>query len=339
MRFISRPPGLTPPGLTPPGLTFLLALALLSIVAAILACAPTAPDPQGATSSPTEEPTPAPTATPELINVYIKGTLTPIEAPPTKGSDAALPYDLSQQAKRYAATREARQASGQRSLDAPPEHEIIIRTNTDDTADLVKMLQTGGAIIHGTYGESPPYPGTIIANVPISLMLAIEADDRVVRVEKPRRWRLHEEQDTPSPKPPLSTTVQEWHETGFEGRNVEIGIIDTGFLGFNQIVRPNLSAAPNMLCFPSASRTPTQDISDCEGSTSHGTSVASDLIRVAPKATIYLARVNNGDQFKQAVDWMTAKRLDNTEAQATSPYDFAPLPSTTRPEMTISTSG
>ena len=101
MLFVSRPAGLT----------FLLALALLSIVTAILACAPTAPDPQGETSKPTAEPT----STPELIYVHINGTLTPIEAPPAPVPNAAVPSDIRMQAERYIATREAQQTQGIRS--------------------------------------------------------------------------------------------------------------------------------------------------------------------------------------------------------------------------------
>ena len=187
MRSVSRPAALT----------FLLTVFVLAAIAAVLACGPTAPTPQGEEPKPTAEPTPAPTTTPQLIHVYMHGTLTPIEAPPTPDPNAAVSYSLKQEAKRYLATREAQQAQDQRSVDEPPTYELIIRLNTEDIAGVVETLEAGGAVVHETHGESTRYTATIIANVPVSLMLAIEDEDRITRVETPRPWRLNSDPNKP----------------------------------------------------------------------------------------------------------------------------------------------
>ena len=314
MRFISRPVGLT----------FLLTVFVLAAIAAVLACAPRAPDRQGDKAKPTVKPTPAPTATPELIYVHIKGTLTPIEAPPTPVPNAAVPAGIIMQAERYIATREAQQTQGIRSADPQPTHEVVIYLSTDDHIEAVaQMLEAGGSFIYSTEIATEHYRTHVHAEVPLSLFLAMEADDRIKHVEQNLPpWHLSAP-NAPSSQTP-STTIQKWHDFGFKGQQVQVGIIDDGFRGFATIVQPTLNTPLTVLCFPTrppnappgTPTTPKDILSDCEGSTDHGITIASDILRVAPNAVLYLARVNNGDQFKQAVDWMTVKRQTKDQHQA-----------------------
>ena len=181
MRLVSRPAGIP----------FLLTLALLSIFAAILACAPTAPDLQGDT--------PTPTATPELIYVHIKGTLTPIEAPPTPMPGAAVPYTLRINAERYLATREAQQARGIRSADPQPTHGVLIYLSADDHITAVaQMMEAGGSVIYNTEIGTEHYQPYVYALVPVSLFLEVEADERIKLVEQMTPMILNNLPSTPS---------------------------------------------------------------------------------------------------------------------------------------------
>ena len=187
MRFVSRPTGIT----------FLLAL--LSIVAVILACAPAAPALRGDKPKPTTEQTPAPPATPEFIYVQIKGTLTPIEAPPTPMPGAAVPYTLRMNAERYLATREAQKAQGIRSEDPQPTHEVLIYLSADDHITAVaQMLEAGGSVIYNTEIGTEHYLPYVYALVPVSLFLEVEADERIKLVEQMTPMILNNSPSTPS---------------------------------------------------------------------------------------------------------------------------------------------
>ena len=316
MQFVSRPAGLM----------FLIAVTLLSIVAFILACGPTAPDPQGDTSNPTVKPTPAPTATPELIYVHIKGTLTPIEAPPTPMPGAAVPYTLRMNAERYLATREAQQAQGVRSADPQPTHEVFIYLSADDHITAVaQMLEASGSVIYNTEIGTEHYRPYVYALVPVSLFLEVEADERIKLVEQMTPIIPNNLPSTPSSQS-FPVPVQNWHAAGHKARGVQVGIIDQGFIDFTASLGSRLIATPIVLCFSSSNSAPTNDIRDCEASTDHGTSVAREFLDVAPDATLYIAKITNQAQTKQAVDWMTAKLLDNPENQSSQPYDFGPAP-------------
>ena len=63
-----------------------------------------------------------------------------------------------------------------------------------------------------------------------------------------------------------------WHQTGFTGKGVKIGILDGGFDGFVARLGSELPASVQALCFPDLGGS-SPNLADCAGST-HGTAVA-----------------------------------------------------------------
>ena len=136
-----------------------------------------------------------------------------------------------------------------------------------------------------------------------------------------------------------------WHDPGWyggngndsdatnDGSNVKIGIIDTGFVGYQSglfdLVDPNtprrdppfLPTPTEIYCIVEGD-TPgiyvvLTDIQDCETSLAltfnydfHGTWVTELVYDIAPGADYYLARVDLPSHFQEAMTWLIAKDVD-----------------------------
>ena len=255
MRFVSRPAGLM----------FLIAFTLLSIVAFVLACGPSAPPVQNPPEGAKTQPTP----TPEVFYAYVNNTRVPFyKSPPlpTPPNDK-VQSDLRVQVLRYQSTREAQQTRGIAPTGAPPNADVTIRVRPQHGAAVFEMLIANGSTIeHYTpaYDEAQNTPldkhpnaalrnfAIILTSVPISTILDLEADDRILKVKRTVRGTPL----GPSSSIPLQSTmaafIAQFHEAGYTGAGIEIGIIDEGFVGFSQITRSATSPAPTVLCFRDA---------------------------------------------------------------------------------------
>ena len=322
MRLVSRPAFLA----------ILLTLALLSLVAAVLACAPTAPDTQADPPEPTAAPTPSPT--PDVFYAYINNTRVPFHRPPplpTPPNDK-VEYGLRGQAFRYQEKLDEQRSRGITPDDPPPTADVHISIVPGSERTAAKMLTASGATLVRYSPASTLREYTrFTAEIPVTIILDLQYYDYIIRV---RRIRPPSFLGPTSSVPMQSTMVDfiaQFHQAGYTGAGVEIGIIDAGFQGFSQITRPPNSPAPTALCFrdtrspipflPDRTET-TNEIADCETDYPHGTLLASRVLEVVPDATLYLAKARDRDEIKQAVDWMTAKTLDNDDRQQAYPYDF-----------------
>ena len=98
---------------------------------------------------------------------------------------AAVPYTLRMNAERYLATREAQQAQGIRSADPQTTHEVLIYLSADyHITAVAQMLEAGGSVIYNTEIGTEHYRPYIYAQVPVSLFLEVEADERIKLVEQ-----------------------------------------------------------------------------------------------------------------------------------------------------------
>jgi len=93
--------------------------------------------------------------------------------------------------------------------------------------------------------------------------------------------------------------VQSWHDAGFRGGGVSIGIIDVEFLGYRDLLGselPAVVAARNFVDGESADA--------LDGLTPHGAAVAEIIHDVAPDARLALARVSTPMDILDAVEWL-----------------------------------
>ena len=119
-----------------------------------------------------------------------------------------------------------------------------------------------------------------------------------------------------------------WHDAGYRGQGVKIGIIDYGFEGFQSLMGTELPASVQARCYtvteqeiedvfessPDDISVFTSNLADCENTEygGHGTAVTEVVFDIAPDATYYVAHTSTrskGD-LRNTVDWMVAQGVD-----------------------------
>ena len=104
--------------------------------------------------------------------------------------------------------------------------------------------------------------------------------------------------------------AQAWQEAGIDGAGVKVGIMDSGFAGYEGLLGGELppEGRVNARSFRSD-----RDIecSDCsESGQVHGRAVAEIVHDVAPGAELFLANFNTGVEMEAAVNWMIEGGVD-----------------------------
>ena len=115
-----------------------------------------------------------------------------------------------------------------------------------------------------------------------------------------------------------------WHNAGYNGQGVKVGIIDTGFNGYSALMGVELSDNVVARCYTSTGVF-TSDLADCEaeaqapasfpsqcigyfdGADPHGTAVAEAVIDIAPDATLYIANPGSWADLKATTEWMAGQ--------------------------------
>lgn len=106
------------------------------------------------------------------------------------------------------------------------------------------------------------------------------------------------------------TEAGPWHEAGFKGQGVKIGILDSGFLGYERLLGRELP--PEERVFVRSFR-PDGDIEcrDCDRTSQvHGLAVAEIVYDLAPEATFYLVNFNTDVEMEAAVEWLIEEGVE-----------------------------
>jgi hypothetical protein len=90
--------------------------------------------------------------------------------------------------------------------------------------------------------------------------------------------------------------VQQAHENGITGEDVEVGIIDAGFDPNNQAIASNV--------------VDTQSFRSSGGDPAHGTSVAEIVTQTAPDSQLYLVSASTGTDTEAAIDYLRRQGVD-----------------------------
>ena len=122
-------------------------------------------------------------------------------------------------------------------------------------------------------------------------------------------------QKIPGNGPPVHG-VPAWHQAGYTGKGVKVGVIDKGFLGASALLGSELPSSVRARCYLWSGEYPqldfTTSLSDCETDIggSHGTHVAESLMDMAPDATLYVAANSHPVALIESVDWMVAEGVE-----------------------------
>ena len=125
-----------------------------------------------------------------------------------------------------------------------------------------------------------------------------------------------------------------WHEAGYAGQGVKVGVIDAGFQSFSRLQGTELPSSVRAKCYSSRSVSSSL-LSDCTASSPHGSAVTEILYETAPGASFYISRVISRGNVKSAVQWMVSQGVDainmsvhwlwDGPGDGTSPYTNSPL--------------
>ncbi len=95
------------------------------------------------------------------------------------------------------------------------------------------------------------------------------------------------------------TNASAWHEAGYRGQGIKIGVIDFGFSGYSSLLGTEL---------PSVVTAWGQSPAGSEGEGGdHGSKVAQVIHDMAPEADLFLARVDALTDFGLAKDWLLSQ--------------------------------
>ena len=124
-----------------------------------------------------------------------------------------------------------------------------------------------------------------------------------------------------------------WHDDGYKGQGVKIGVIDD-FEGFSSLMGTELPSTVEARCYTDMGEF-SSNLADCEADSEHGTAITEVLFDIAPEATYYISNPNTLGDLKTAVEWMVAQDVDVIEygkgwtwdgpGDGTSPFSDSPL--------------
>ncbi len=115
--------------------------------------------------------------------------------------------------------------------------------------------------------------------------------------------------------------AEAWHDAGYRGQGVKVGIIDGGFEGFSRLQGSELPGIVTARCYFEGPRRPTSRLADCETGGEHGTGVAEALIDVAPEVELYIANPHSLGDLRNAVDWMAGQGVKVINQSGARPPD------------------
>ena len=105
--------------------------------------------------------------------------------------------------------------------------------------------------------------------------------------------------------------ADKWHESGFQGQGIKVGIIDIGFKGYLNLLRTELPSNVTTKCFGFICRTfaveDDPESVDALTPTDHGTAIAELVYDMAPHAELYFATVENDIDISDATNWMMSQ--------------------------------
>ena len=147
----------------------------------------------------------------------------------------------------------------------------------------------------------------IEAYVPVSLLGQASQQDGVTRIR-----------EIIPPQPMFGNVTSQgvdahmataWHTAGYRGGGVKVGIIDSGFYGWQSLQGVELpNSVAGVRCYTDIG-VYSSDLAVCDDKDlgEHGTAVAEAIIDIAPEATLYIADPASKGDLREIVDWMASQ--------------------------------
>lgn len=211
------------------------------------------------------------------------------------------------------AVRNGRLPAGVASRDTASGPEVAIHVRVNGSAQAI------GAAIEGLGGEVRLTSATAVEAYLPSDRLAALADIPGVGSVWPIVPRASAAYVSPGVALHGATA---WHEAGYDGSGVRVGVIDSGFAGLGALVGSELPATIVARCYTTIGQF-TSNLADCaNGGETHGTAVAETIADMAPGSTIYIVDPSTPLEEMQAVDWLISNGVRIVNASYGSGYVF-----------------
>jgi subtilisin family serine protease len=161
--------------------------------------------------------------------------------------------------------------------------------------EAVVFLKVGGATVANIGTDF------IEAHVPVTLLANLEQQIGVLSV----RTII-----APYPQVTSQGTLvhgsPNWNTAGFTGAGVKVGIIDSGFEGFGDLMGTELPSTVVARCYILIGIF-TSSLADCYWDGVHGTAVAEAVVDIAPDVTLYIANPQSNGDLQSSVSWMVSQ--------------------------------
>ena len=220
---------------------------------------------------------------------------------PNYGNMDSMLNGLVQQVERGISS--ARSAASTAPLSDDESVAVSLFIKEDHVEDVREYLDDNGASVRNV-GED-----YIEAYVPVSLLGSVSEQEGVTSVSAIIPPRAAQETLTSDAVAVHGADI--WHAARLKGEGTKIGIIDTGFVGFQDLMDIELPAGGKVyaLCFTDLG-TLSQDINDCETFSDHGSAVTEAAYDIAPDATYYVANPGSWGDLITATIWMVSEDVD-----------------------------
>ncbi|MBI3763693.1 MAG: hypothetical protein HY260_17760, partial [Chloroflexi bacterium] len=265
------------------------------------------------TPTPRPSPTPSPTfASPPLAftpppSLEELATQFPELAPILRDPELASVYKEFLVAYQTGGVDAARKLATDRGiLDDHDRVRVTLVLDTTDTTALEAELKDNGVQVMGVYQNmiDIAIPLRVIEAAasqknPGAVFEKITQLPHVVRLRVPVKNQPH---DDPVPGEGVKVTgAGLWHQAGFTGKGVKVGILDLGFKDYDKLLGRGLPQAVVAKSFVQGDEP--QDSSEV-----HGTAVTEIVAEMAPDAELFLAYYDGSDvSFGNAVEWLVSQ--------------------------------
>ena len=161
----------------------------------------------------------------------------------------------------------------------------------------------------------------IEAHVPLLLLSPASEQPGVLRVDTVIPPRSTQSRDRVISQGVGLHGADAWHNAGYRGRNVKVGVIDSGFEGFSQLQGGELPNNVTARCYFAGPQIPSSRLADCEVEGNHGTAVAETVADVAPDMELYISNPYSLGDLRNAVNWMVGQGVQIINVSLGWPYD------------------
>ena len=165
----------------------------------------------------------------------------------------------------------------------------------------------------------------IEAYVPVTLLASLSQQPGVIRVR-----------EIVPPQPDYGNSTSQgvqvsgataWHDAGYRGDGIKVGIIDNAFAGLSELLGQELPTAVNVRCYTDYGVT-SSNLAACGffrgypiGSGQHGTASAETVADYVPEASFYITNPRSHADMRDAVEWLIAEEVSVINASISWQFD------------------